>query len=247
MPAMFSWFPGTRAHRFLCVHEGWIKVKAEHRGARGSHLLPPRPGWFVLMFVQGVAQLCRTSFKIQVRIQKLFKKKRERKKNPKQTTTARGDLAHLLASRGCTAAEGQSRGQRGSCNAGTSWSVRGNRCKSSSAPAPSCSACPFSRSTFSVSFIKSSGFALLTQLPLCRLPGRLSPCHMPLISPLSARGAAWSPAPSRHFSPLYVEKFWEWEASLQLLPFAEKPQPLGLSFSWMRAFHRSQLNFKKHW
>ena len=89
MPAMFSWFPGTRAHRFLYVHEGWIKVKAEHRGARGSHLLPTRPGQFVLMFIRGVAELCRTSFKIQVRIQKLFKKKRERKKNKKHYSKGR--------------------------------------------------------------------------------------------------------------------------------------------------------------
>lgn len=41
MPAMFSWFPGTREHRFLYVHQGWIKVKAEHRGAWESHLLLP--------------------------------------------------------------------------------------------------------------------------------------------------------------------------------------------------------------
>lgn len=76
MPAMFSWFPGTRAQRFLYVHEGWMeKVEAEHRGARGSHLLPPQPRWFVLAFIGDVAQLCRTRFKIQVRIQKLFKKK----------------------------------------------------------------------------------------------------------------------------------------------------------------------------
>lgn len=240
---MFSWFPGTRAHRFLYVREGWIKVKAEHRGTRGSHLLPPRPSWFVLMFIRGVAQLCRRSFKIQVRIQKFFEKKRERKK---PTTTARGDLAYLLASRGCTAAEEQSSGQCGSCSStGMSWRVGGNQCKSNPTQAPSCSACPFSQSTVLVSFITSSSFAAGTQLALCKLPGQLIPCHMLPISPLSAGGAAWSPAPSRRFSPLYIEKFWEREAPLQLLQFAENPRPLGLSFSWMRAFQRPWLNFKK--
>lgn len=72
MLAVFSWFPGTHAHEFLYIHEGWIKVKAKHSDTREFHLLCLRPGWFVVMFVWGVAQLCRTNLKIQVRAGKLF-------------------------------------------------------------------------------------------------------------------------------------------------------------------------------
>lgn len=47
--------------------------------------------------------------------------------------------------------------------------------------------------------------------------------------------------------PPCIEIFWEQEATLQLLQIAEKPWPLGLSFSRICAFHRPQMNFKKHW
>lgn len=139
MPAKFSWFPGTREHRFLYVHQGWIKVKAEHHGARGSHLLPLWPGLFGLMILRCVDQICRTSFKILFRIEKFFRKKGERN-NP--TTAASGDLAHSPG------VQNQSRGLHKSCSSGMSWRVGGNWCKSKLTRALSCSASPFSQALF---------------------------------------------------------------------------------------------------
>lgn len=97
-------------------------------------------------------------------------------------------------------------------------------------------------STFLVSFVKSSNFAALTQLYLCSAwPAQPLPP-----APISPSAARQAPAPRRHFSPLYIEKFCEQEAPLQLLQFAENPWPLGLPFSWICALHSPQLNFRKH-
>lgn len=103
----------------------------------------------------------------------------------------------------------------------------------------------FFSSTVLVSFVKSSNSAALTHLSLCGTwPDQ--PLPPAPISPWAARRAAWSPVPRRHFSPLYIEKFCEQKAPLQLLQFAENPWPLGLPFSCVCALHSPQLNFRKH-
>lgn len=91
------------------------------------------------------------------------------------------------------------------CNSRMSWRVGGKWCKGK--PTLSGAACPFSQSTISFSFVKSSDFSALTHLSLCSVwPARpLTPAP---ISPLSDRWAAWSPAPRRHFSTLYREIQW---------------------------------------
>lgn len=125
------------------------------------------------------------------------------------------------------------------------WRVGGNWCKSKPTRALSCSVCPFSQSRVLVAFVKSPGFAALTNPFLCSAwPAQ--PLPPAPISPSAARQAAWSPAPRRHFLPLCVEKFCEQEVPLQLLQFTENPQPLHLPFSWVHALHGPQLKFGKH-
>lgn len=173
------------------------------------------------MILQCAAQICRTSFKILIRIGKLFKKRRERD-NP--TTAARGDLGHSPA------APSQSRGLHESCTAGMSWRVGGNWYQIKPSRALSCSAWPFSQSTVLVSFVKTSDFAALTHLSLCSAVPAW-PLPPAPISPSAAKRAAWSPAPRRHVPPLCTDKSCEQTAPLQLLQFSENLQPLGPPFS----------------
>lgn len=238
MPAMFSWFPGTYAHRFLYVPEWWIKVKVEPCGARGSHLHPPQPAdlWWcsygMLLSCAERASGSKSKFK---------NLKREKRKIEIQESHGEG--------RPCCFVEwvgeprvGTAEGQR------WTWHHRGElRCWGEPEQEQTHSSTlllflSLSSKCLSIFIHQIFQFCSIhTTLPVqvSRPPQSLP--HVPCVS-WEQPGALGALLP-----PPCLEKFREQEATLQLLQFAEKPWPLGLSFSRICAFHRPQLNFKKHW
>lgn len=216
---MFSWFPGTCEHRFLYVHQGWIKVKAEHRPTCSFPDLACLGWWSYSALLKFAEQASKWWLELES-----FSKREEKGTTPPLQQGGTW-LIHLQHS--------QSRGQHESCSSGMSWRVRGNWCKSKPTRALSCSAWPFSQRTVLVSFVKTSDSPALTHLSLCSAVPAWSLPPAP-ISPSAAKRAAWSPAPRGMFH-LSTEKSCEQEAPLQLLQFAENPQPLGPPFSLVHA------------
>lgn len=238
MPAVFSWFPGTCEHRFLYVPERWIKLKVEPCGVRSSHLLSPQPAnlWWCSM---------RCCLAVQNELQDTSQNSKtwkEREKKKRNSGDSHGE------ERPCCFAEWV-RELRGGTAEGQKWTWHhwGElRCWGEPEQEQTLQHLPallvlvlkvplhFIHQIFQFCSVHTA-FPVWASRPPQSLP------RVPCVS-WEQPGALGALLP-----PPCIEIFWEQEATLQLLQIAEKPWPLGLSFSRICAFHRPQMNFKKHW
>lgn len=213
------------------------KVKVEPCGARGSHLLPPQPAnlWWCSM---------RCCLAVQNELQDTSQNsktwKEKRKKGTQGTPMVRRDLAALLSELESWGVA-QQRGRSGPGITGVSWDAGENQSKSRHS---NTLLLFLSLSSKCLSIFIHQIFqfcSVHTAFPVwASRPPRSLP-RVPCVS-WEQPGALGALLP-----PPCIENFWEQEATLQLLQIAEKPWPLGLSFSRICAFHRPQMNFKKHW